>query len=188
MKSPKIVKGIDALLRAKLQRHDCYYYRIENSRDEMHRIQNDGIKIVRLTKNNVQGLDYFRNGNVIREISSFINNNQICIAAEIDDNFVGHAVCSCEKMKYDGLNIKTGGYIYYCYVAEECRGNNIYPLMLQSIIKIATDERGVEKFIISTNQNNIPSQKGIEKVGFMKRTPYHYYTFWKYYIGGRKTV
>lgn len=53
-------------------------------------------------------------------------------------------------------------FIHYCETAQEARGKNIYSYVLSKII---SDNIG-KNILIAVSQNNIPSRKGVEKVGF----------------------
>lgn len=56
-------------------------------------------------------------------------------------------------------------FIHYCETAPEARGKNIYPHVLSNIIKGHQDK----DILISVNDENIASKKGVEKVGFRER-------------------
>lgn len=56
-------------------------------------------------------------------------------------------------------------FIHYCETAPEARGKNIYPHVLSNII----EEHKNNDILISVNDKNISSKKGIEKVGFVKK-------------------
>ncbi|MCT7506067.1 hypothetical protein N5T62_08260 [Aliarcobacter cryaerophilus] len=56
-------------------------------------------------------------------------------------------------------------FIHYCETAPEARGKNIYPHVLSNIIKEHQDK----DILISVNDENIASKKGVEKVGFRER-------------------
>jgi len=57
-------------------------------------------------------------------------------------------------------------YIFFCHTFSEYRGKNIYPYVLTQICKDVEKNSGVA--FISTDVDNIPSQKGIEKAGFRR--------------------
>ena len=57
-------------------------------------------------------------------------------------------------------------YIFFCHTFSEYRGKNIYPYVLTQICKDVEKNSGV--VLISTDVNNISSQKGIEKAGFRR--------------------
>ena len=57
-------------------------------------------------------------------------------------------------------------YIFFCHTFSEYRGKNIYPYVLTQICKDVEKNSGVA--FISTDIDNIPSQKGIEKAGFRR--------------------
>ncbi|MFW3344165.1 hypothetical protein [Aliarcobacter butzleri] len=56
-------------------------------------------------------------------------------------------------------------FIHYCETAPEARGKNIYPHVLSNII----EEHQDKEILISVNETNIGSIKGVEKVGFRER-------------------
>lgn len=56
-------------------------------------------------------------------------------------------------------------YIHFCETAPSARGLGIYPAMLAHILAVLRD-RGLATCYIATTTNNIPSRRGIEKVGF----------------------
>lgn len=56
-------------------------------------------------------------------------------------------------------------FIHYCETAQEARGKNIYPYVLSNII----EEHQDKEILISVNDENIASKKGVEKVGFRER-------------------
>lgn len=174
------------LLKTKPQKHNSYYYQFSYEGSKRRPIPKNQVGVVRLSEDNVKKLSFFRDESAIDSIKKLIHQGRICIAAEYEGHFVGHAVCCCDKIEYDGLNITNGGYIYFCHVAENYRGRNIYPTMLCSIIEMAKEERNVRSFTISTSQNNTSSQRGIEKAGFENKTPYSYYTWWKFCFGGKR--
>ncbi len=55
-------------------------------------------------------------------------------------------------------------FIHYCETAQEARGKGVYPAVLT---KICEDNKDKD-ILISVDEKNIPSVKGIEKVGFEK--------------------
>ncbi len=57
---------------------------------------------------------------------------------------------------------------YLCrfYVNPEWRGRNFYPAMICRLIQ-DFQRKGVDTFYIAVEDTNLPSQKGIEKVGFV---------------------
>ena len=56
-------------------------------------------------------------------------------------------------------------FIHYCETALEARGKNIYPHALSNII----EEHQDKEILISVNETNTTSIKGVEKVGFRER-------------------
>jgi len=56
-------------------------------------------------------------------------------------------------------------FVHYCETAPQARGKNVYPHVLSTII----EEHRNKDVLISINNNNIPSKKGVEKVGFRER-------------------
>ena len=56
-------------------------------------------------------------------------------------------------------------YIGFCQTSPEFKGKNIYPAVLQYIIKYAF-EKNKKKCFISTSPSLVPSVRGIEKAGF----------------------
>ncbi|RXI25322.1 hypothetical protein [Aliarcobacter trophiarum] len=56
-------------------------------------------------------------------------------------------------------------FIHYCETAPEARGKNIYPHVLSNII----DDYKDKDILISVDDENIASKKGVEKVGFRER-------------------
>lgn len=56
-------------------------------------------------------------------------------------------------------------FIHYCETAPEARGKNIYPHVLSNI----SEEHKDKEILISVNDENIASKKGVEKVGFRER-------------------
>jgi len=66
------------------------------------------------------------------------------------------------KVLFENCNDKMCHYIFYCHTFEKYKGKNIYPYILSYII----NKHKNEDIYIDTDLLNIPSQKGIEKVGF----------------------
>jgi hypothetical protein len=56
-------------------------------------------------------------------------------------------------------------FIHYCETAPEARGKNIYPHVLLNII----EEHQDKEILISVNDENLASKKGVEKGGFRER-------------------
>lgn len=59
------------------------------------------------------------------------------------------------------------GHIATCYTAPDFRGNNIYPVVLQHILKYAAN-KNMSRVYISSAPKNVASIRGIEKAGFTK--------------------
>lgn len=66
------------------------------------------------------------------------------------------------KLKSDEAHIATA------YTSPEFRGNNIYPAVLQHILRYTTIEKGINRAYIASLPSNIASVRGIEKAGFSK--------------------
>lgn len=60
-------------------------------------------------------------------------------------------------------------WIHYCETAPNARGNNVYPYVLS---KIANDFQAANKILISINEKNIASIKGVKKAGFKEYKRY----------------
>lgn len=58
-------------------------------------------------------------------------------------------------------------HIATCYTTAAFRGMNIYPAMLQHILRYAAEKR-IERVYIASSPQNIASIRGIEKAGFLK--------------------
>jgi len=59
-------------------------------------------------------------------------------------------------------------FIHICRTGEKFRGKKIYPFLLYELANILFSEHKTKKIFIDTDIKNIPSQKGIEKIGFKK--------------------
>ena len=89
------------------------------------------------------------------------------------NNITGYYfMCKISDFKpylYNKLSLFQGEkshYIFFCHTFSEYRGKNIYPYVLTQICKDVEKNSGV--VLISTDVNNISSQKGIEKAGFRR--------------------
>lgn len=56
-------------------------------------------------------------------------------------------------------------FIHYCETAPDARGKNIYPHVLS---RIASDFKDRSRILISVNEKNISSIKGVKKAGFVE--------------------
>jgi L-amino acid N-acyltransferase YncA len=56
-------------------------------------------------------------------------------------------------------------YVHYCETSPEARGHGLYPAALSRIAKDAAAE-GIRALFITTERDNQPSRRGIEKAGF----------------------
>jgi len=90
-----------------------------------------------------------------------------------ENNITGYYfVCKISDFKpypYNKLPLFQGDksyYIFFCHTFSEYRGKNIYPYVLTQICRDVEKKSGV--VFISTDVDNISSQKGIEKAGFEK--------------------
>jgi len=63
----------------------------------------------------------------------------------------------------------TEAHIATCYTNPAFRGMNIYPTVLQHILRYAA-EKGTKRVYIASSPKNIASIRGIEKAGFSKIT------------------
>jgi len=59
--------------------------------------------------------------------------------------------------------------IHFCRTAEYYRGNRIYSFLLSKLSNILFSRYKIKNIYIDTDIENIPSQKGIKKVGFEKK-------------------
>lgn len=64
--------------------------------------------------------------------------------------------------KYAFMPRKNSLHIGPCWTSSSSRGKGVYPAILSKICK----DHNNKNIYIFTDQNNIPSQKGIDKVGF----------------------
>jgi len=130
------------------------------------------LRIEAATEEKCEDICSIRNRNVMCAFQNMIREGQICIFAYIGDKAVGHAACVLPDTIVGAFHVKNSAYIHYCYVEPKYRGHNIYPLMLCQLIKICEMEKNIQRFTIMTSKENISSQQGLKKVGFI---------FWKNY-------
>lgn len=121
-----------------------------------------------------------RNENVQRAFENMVRKGQVCVFAYVDGRIAGHAACVLPDNMEGAFRVKKSAYIHYCYVDSKHRGHNIYPLMLQQIIRICNSEQNIQRFTMMTSRENIPSQHGLKKVGFAFLKNYWYIEWWRF--------
>jgi RimJ/RimL family protein N-acetyltransferase len=101
-----------------------------------------------------------------------LNEDQHGVYALRDSVAIGHAwakISRTSKCRVNGyLDIRLNeAAIHYCFVAENERGNNIYPAMLIALCDNLRSREGVARILIDAERDNIASIRGIQKAGFM---------------------
>jgi RimJ/RimL family protein N-acetyltransferase len=80
------------------------------------------------------------------------------------------------------LSILSGQiYIHYCRTLKDHEGKGLYTQMLRTILKINRENPGFREALITCNQENIPSIKGILRAGFRYKSSLFVLSF----AGGR---
>jgi len=115
---------------------------------------------------------------VFTKFKYFIRQGVVIYLAIHNNNVVGHylitKLVNFKPYLYNNHQIfskppnKNIYYIFYCNTFKKYRGNGIYPYMLAKMSEDVFQGDKNAVVYISTEITNIPSQKGIEKVGFKK--------------------
>lgn len=132
------------------------------------------IDIVEINYNNVDLVKTIRENSHINAFKKMLSKfEKGYYAIDKSGNLIGHFWAdinyNATRFTYNKNKLKKNEvFFHYCFVAESARGNNIYPYSLYYISdKFFNNE--INSIIIDIDKYNIPSQKGIEKVGFIKK-------------------
>lgn len=105
---------------------------------------------------------------------------QQCFVAMRDNRIAAYAWASACEIYVDEIAclypVAPGEiFIYDCYVEAVCRGNGIYPAMLEAIVRdFAQREPNVKRAVIAASVLNHASIRGILKAGFTERRRIRY--------------
>ncbi|WP_419233768.1 hypothetical protein [Aliarcobacter cryaerophilus] len=136
-----------------------------------HQEQTSVATIKHATNENLKDILYFQPQRYINIFKNFLSLGDKGYFAYLEDKFIHRSwVKSNEQVVYPHWAYpyklkKDEVFIHYCETAPEARGKNIYPHVLSNIIKEHQDK----DILISVNDENIASKKGVEKVGFRER-------------------
>jgi len=136
-----------------------------------HQEQTSVATIKHATNENLKDVLYFQSKRYINIFKNFLILGDKGYFAYLQDKCIHRSwVKSNEQVVYPHWAYpyklkKDEVFIHYCETAPEARGKNIYPHVLSNIIKGHQDK----DILISVNDENIASKKGVEKVGFRER-------------------
>ncbi|OCL85623.1 hypothetical protein [Arcobacter porcinus] len=136
-----------------------------------YQIQTSVAIIKHATNENLKDVLYFQSKRYINIFKNFLSLGDKGYFAYLEDKCIHRSwVKSNEQVVYPHWAYpyklkKDEVFIHYCETAPEARGKNIYPHVLSNIIKGHQDK----DILISVNDENIASKKGVEKVGFRER-------------------
>lgn len=117
--------------------------------------------------------------NVLWHICSYLRGSCFYEYQILRDNKVLSTAQLCPKLPiFAFINNRGGWHIGPCMTINEERGKGFYPLLLQYII----DEHPERKYYMIIDENNISSQKGVEKLNFQLFAVGHKDSFGRYVI------
>ena len=125
-------------------------------------------RVSNVNVNNILDILSFQDESYIKIFTNFLDLKDTGYYAYLDQRCVHRTwVKSKEQIiyihKFYKYKLKRNEiFIHYCETDNRIRGKGIYPHVLTEIIKNNTKK----DILISVTKNNIPSIKGIEKVGF----------------------
>lgn len=134
------------------------------------------INWVWIDENNYMKVLTFREKSTASAFKKMLGANQKGIFAIYQNQSVAH--CWARIGKSTDLNTKihdlisireNEAYIHFCHTDRNYTGNNIYPFLLYVLSKHLFEVEKVNAIFIDTSLDNIPSQKGIKKVGFHEK-------------------
>ena len=141
-------------------------YRLQN-----HQIQNSVATIKHATNENLKDVLYFQSQRYIDTFKNFLSLGDKGYFAYLQDKCIHRSWLKSNEQivhphwAYPYKLKENEVFIHYCETAPEARGKNIYPHVISNIIKEHQDK----DILISVNDENIASKKGVEKVGFRER-------------------
>ena len=143
-----------------------------SSSDEIHSITSTiPAEIREINASNVDKVRDFRDDIDPEKFEHFLEEGDVGVYAIVDAKVVGHlwaSICRKSDVRIDGFIklYKNEAFIHFATVYEKYRGKNIYPAMLSTLSTKLIREKGIQRIFIITEQDNISSIRGIEKVGF----------------------
>lgn len=130
------------------------------------------IYIEKINYANYEMVKRLRDKATSESFKNMLDENQVGIYAMLDGEPIGHAWADLVKVKKvvnDSFIISPyAAMVHYCYVSDKYRGKGIYPYLLYTLINDIYVEHNISDFYITVDIDNIPSQKGVAKVGFRK--------------------
>ncbi len=124
--------------------------------------------IKHVTDDNIEDVLYFQHQRYIEIFKNFLSLGDKGYFAYIKDKCIHRSWVKSRKQivhphwAYPYKLKENEIFIHYCETAPEARGINIYPHVLSNII----EEHKNKDILISVNDKNTASKKGVEKVGF----------------------
>jgi hypothetical protein len=121
--------------------------------------------------NNIKDICDFRGDEVYRNFLTYQSRGACGVGAWNESGMVAHAWATaatdmpCLAEGYMKLSPREA-LIHDCHVKGICRGKNVYPALLYFLASRLFLEKNIQSLIIDTESNNLPSLKGISKVGF----------------------
>lgn len=124
------------------------------------------VSFVQINKNNYREVEFVRSGAFyVRDFRKMLSLGDYGIYVCVDGRPVGYGWAKVKTSKDYFFHV-SDCYLCRFYVNPEWRGKNFYPAMICKLIQDFRKE-GFGTFYIAVESTNIPSQKGIEKVGFV---------------------
>lgn len=162
---------VKKFIRSLIKKRDQYVFYMDHPSAIVAITPKKHIIIKDVTRNNVDQVIDFRGERIRNIFNEFLDEQQYGIYAYLDSQVVGHAwarVCEEARCRVNGyLEIQYAeALIHFCKVKADQRGQNIYPMMLAALCGRLFDQANVQRILIDAEIDNIPSQRGIAKVGF----------------------
>lgn len=145
------------------------------------------VSFVRISEDNYLNVKSVRPGSFyVRDFKKMLSLGDYGIYVCVNGMPVGYGWAK-EDGSQDYFFHVRGCYLCRFYVNPEWRGKNFYPAMICQLIQYF-QEKGVDTFYIAVESKNMPSRKGIEKVGFVYQETLRFYrltkmTLNKYQLG-----
>lgn len=174
-----LLKKLKQVLTTGIQTYEGNLYVI-NRNNFKHSDYNNNIRLKMISKEQTADILSFREENIPFAFQNMINNSELCVFAYDGGVAVAHASCMLENTTSHSFIVHNAAYIHYCHVDPNYRGQSIYPMMLEFLIHTGFERDHITNVYISTNYDNISSQKGLVKAGFQLLKPYKTHSFWRF--------
>jgi len=129
------------------------------------------IMITQVTFDNLTAITDFRSKDILPTFRDFLEEGDIGVYAYRNSKVVGHLwgkVCRQESCRVHGYFdiARDEALILYGNVSEDCRGLRIFESMMITLCHLLFSKAKVSRILADPWVDNVPSWKGILKVGF----------------------